>query len=412
MINFFRPRPEDLFPLRSGPLAPHLEGFAAVLAQQGYCRSTGWQKVRLVAELSQWLAVRGLRIGQLDERQVSAFLEARTKTRRRGSGDSCTMARLLRHLRQSCVLPAPRPSAVRSFLDRLVGEYEEFLRKERNLCPGSIAAYLPMVRRFFEHRFPTGEIQLRQLSAGDAAEFILHASDRCGRRYLQSTASTLRSFFGFLLQRGKISIPLAKTVPTVAARRMAELPKFLEASQVEKLLKSCDRRRSLGRRDYAILLLLARLGLRGGEVVHLCLEDIDWQAGELIIRGKGGRLDRLPLPCDVGQAIADYLKTRRSGGASRRVFLQSKAPYEGLASSGVVGSVVRSALARAQLHPVRRGAHLLRHSLASRLLQGGASLAQIGQVLRHQEIQTTEIYAKVDINALRLLAQPWPGGAR
>jgi site-specific recombinase XerD len=159
-------------------------------------------------------------------------------------------------------------------------------------------------------------------------------------------------------------------------------------------------------------LLLARLGLRAGEVAHLCLEHIDWRAGEVCVRGKGSRLDRLPLPQDVGQAIADYLKRGRFGGSSRRVFLCSNAPYEGLANQQAVGALVKRALERAHLHPPHRGAHLLRHSLATGMLRSGATMAQIGEVLRHQLAQTTEIYAKVDLNALRALAQPWPGGER
>jgi site-specific recombinase XerD len=364
----------------------------------------------LVAALSQWLAEHRLPIDQLDEKQATTFLRTRRKPRYRFEGDACTLTLLLRHLRQTGAIPAPRPPAMRSALDRLVRDYEQFLRQERGLVPETISDSVRVVRRFLRHRFPAGQIQLRQLRAGDASDFLRHAGSSCGRRYLQATASRLRSFLGFLLQRGKITAPLACAVPTVAVRRFSELPQFLEAAQVEQLLGSCDRRRSLGRRDYAILLLLARLGLRAAEVAQLSLEDIDWRAGEVCVRGKGHRVDHLPLPQDVGQAIASYLKRRRGGGA-RRVFLHSHAPYEGVAAT-TVASVVQRAVGRARLHPSHQGAHLLRHSLATRMLRGGASLAQIGQVLRHRLAQTTQIYAKVDLKALRLLTHPWPGGAR
>jgi integrase len=254
-------------------------------------------------------------------------------------------------------------------------------------------------------------MQLPQLQAGDAADFILSVSPGYGRRYLQTMASRLRGFFRFLVQRGYITAPLADTVPTVAVRRLSDLPRYLETRDVEKVLGSCDRRTNIGKRDYAILLLLARLGLRAHEVARLCLEEIDWNAGEVCVRGKGHRLDRLPLPKDVGEAIASYLKIRRGGTPTRRVFLRSKAPYEGLVAE-TVGSVVDRALERVQLHPPHRGAHLLRHSLATRMLKNGVPMAEIGQVLRHKLAQTTAIYAKVDLNALRLLAQPWPGGAQ
>jgi len=412
MIQFYRPQPQDLLPLRSGPLGPHLESFATLLARQAYCRNNGRRKIRLVVHLNRWLAERRIPLSQVDERQVTAFLQTRWKTQNRVAGDSRTLTLLLRHLRQTDVIPVPRSPKIRCSLDRIVGDYEQFLRQERCLAPGSIGVYLPVVRRFLKHRFSSGGVQLRRLRAGDAANFILNANPDYKRRSLQVATSTLRSFFGFLLQRGRISSPLANSVPAVAAQRLSELPKYLEAAQITKLLKSCDRRRSVGRRDYAILLLLARLGLRAGEVAHLCLEHIDWRAGEVCVRGKGSRLDRLPLPQDVGQAIADYLKRRRFGGSSRRVFLCSNAPYEGLANQQAVGALVKRALERARLHPPHRGAHLLRHSLATGMLRSGATMAQIGEVLRHQLAQTTEIYAKVDLNALRALAQPWPGGER
>jgi site-specific recombinase XerD len=222
----------------------------------------------------------------------------------------------------------------------------------------------------------------------------------------------MRSFLGYLFQTGRTRTNLAMAVPTVAGWRLSELPRYLEVAQVEKLLRSCDRRRKIGKRNYAVLLLLARLGLRAGEVSTLTLNDINWDAGELRIRGKGDRVDRLPLPKDVGQAIADYLQKGRPRCSSRRVFIQSKAPYAGFASQpNAICGIVRSTLARAHIQTRNRGAHLLRHSLATRMLGNGGSLAEIGRVLRHQQIQTTEIYAKVDLNALRAMTHPWIGGA-
>ena len=185
----------------------------------------------------------------------------------------------------------------------------------------------------------------------------------------------------------------------------------LEPGQVRQILQSCDRSNSSGRRDYAALLLLARLGLRAGELVHLCLEDINWNAGGSG-PGKSSREDRLPLPPDVGRALAVYLRKDRPGCSSRRVFIRLKAPHVGFSSSVAICDIVRRALRRARLEPRRKGAHLLRHSLATQMLRGGASLTQIGQILRHQRPQTTEIYAKVDLLALRAIAQPWPGGVR
>ena len=412
MIELFFPNPQDLLPLRTGPLAPYLGSFASQLARQGYCRAEGRWKIRLVAGLSRWLAQRQIELQQLDETQTAAFLESRWQTHSKKGGEQRTLKIFLQHLRQLGAIQIPQPLSAQSPLDRLLADYKQFLLRQRGLAPGSIKTYLRVVQNFLRHRFSGNPIRLHLLQADDAANFILQISARYGRRSLQTATMVLRGFFNFLFQHGRIARQLANAVPTVAARRMAELPKFLEADQIKRLLRSCDRRASMGRRDYAILLLLACLGLRAGEVAQLCLGDIDWRAGELSIRGKCGRWNRLPLPHKVGRAIADYLKTRPSVGNSRKVFLIGKAPYRGFAGSSSVGELVRRALERAHLDPPHKGAHLLRHGLATRMLRGGASLTQIGQILRHQLAQTTQIYAKVDLNSLRKLAQPWPGGVR
>jgi site-specific recombinase XerD len=206
-----------------------------------------------------------------------------------------------------------------------------------------------------------------------------------------------------------LTTDLSSAVPAVANWRLSEVPKFIAPRQVEQLLHSCNLGHSTEQRDYTVLLLLARLGLRAGEVVHLCLEDIDWHTGLLHVRGKGGRADTLPLPVDVGEALAIYLRNGRPRCRTRRVFVRARAPYTGFASSVAIDSILRRALRRAGLEPPRKGAHLLRHSLATEMLRNGASMAEIGQLLRHHLPQTTEIYAKVDSRALGALAQPWPG---
>lgn len=208
--------------------------------------------------------------------------------------------------------------------------------------------------------------------------------------------------------RGEIGSDLAGAVPTVAAWRLSTVPKGIERGQVKRLLRSCDRRTAMGRRDYAVLLLLARLGLRAGEVAALTLDDIDWKAGEIIVRGKGPRLDRLPLPADVGEAVVAYLH-QRPHCATRRVFVTVRAPIRELADHRSVGCIVERGLTRAGLDPPRKGAHVLRHALASDMLRRGASLPEIGELLRHRRLDTTAIYAKVDLEALRALSRPWPG---
>lgn len=412
MSKRFRPHPKTLEPLQTGPLGAYLESFAALLVQQGYSREAGWKKVRLVADLSRWMVQKRLGLEELHEPRITTFLGWRWKRVARQSGDQCTLALLLRHLRQADIIPPPVAPALGP-IDLIERDYGHFLRQERGFMSASVGQYLPVAQRFLWHRFGDGRMRLKELCTKDVTDFVLQDSSTRGRRSAQLMTSVLRSFLNYLFQEGKTTTNLASAIPATAGGRLSELPRYLEAAQVEKLLRCCDRRCSVGRRDYAILLLLARLGLRGGEVAGLELEDIDWTAGEMRIRGKGNRVDPLPLLYDVGKALADYLKKGRPRSSARRVFVQSKAPYAGFGNPpNAVSGIVRRALARAGLHPRHQGAHLLRHSLATNLLRRGASLAQIGQVLRHQQTQTTEIYAKVDLNALRPLAQAWPGGGQ
>jgi site-specific recombinase XerD len=221
--------------------------------------------------------------------------------------------------------------------------------------------------------------------------------------------TAFRSFFSFLFQSGELQADLAVSVPTVADWRLSTVPKHLRPEEVRRLLGVCDRKTSAGRRDYAILLLLARLGLRAGEVVSLDLDDIDWRAGEILIRGKGLLHDRMPLPVDVGEALTAYLRMDRPRCQTRRAFVCMKAPRSGFGGPSTVSTIVRRALDRAGLHPALKGAHVLRHSLATTMLCSGASMSEIGEVLRHRVPSTTEIYAKLDFDALRSLAHPWPG---
>ena len=225
--------------------------------------------------------------------------------------------------------------------------------------------------------------------------------------------TAFRSFFRFLFQKGELQADLAAALPTVAIGGCPPYPSTLTPKEVERVLKACNRHTAVGRRDYAILLLLARLGLRAGEVVALHLEDIDWRAGEIIVRGKGLFHDRMPLPADVGEALASYLRRDRPSCQTRRLFVCMKAPRRGFAHSPTLTTIVRRALARAGLTPSFKGAHLLRHSLATSMLRSGATMGEIAEILRHRIAQHNEIYAKVDFHGLRSLAHPWPiGGAQ
>ena len=397
---------------RCGPLGLHLGSFANWLSEQGYPRQTGMQKLRLFAFLSRWFEQKKISIQQLDEQRIEQFLRTQRKPLRRQRQVQHTLTQVLRHLRRLRVIPDRQPPRAEGPTDRLMHDYGRFLAQERGLSQATLDNYLPAVRRFLVHAFGTRTLRLNQIGASTINGFILRDKSTFSPKRVQLTTSALRSFLGFLYLRGQLAVPLAAAVPTVATWRLSELPQFLEPGQVQQILQSCDRSAPSGRRDYAALLLLARLGLRAGELVHLRLEDINWSSGEVLVRGKSSREDRLPLPADVGRALAVYLQKDRPACSSRRVFIRMKAPHVGFSSSVAICDIVRRALRRARLQPGRKGAHLLRHSLATQMLRGGASLTQIGQILRHQLPQTTEIYAKVDLTALRAVAQPWLGGVR
>ncbi|MGH8132468.1 MAG: tyrosine-type recombinase/integrase [Steroidobacteraceae bacterium] len=295
-------------------------------------------------------------------------------------------------------------------LGQLTRDYERFLSSERGLARVTVVGYLFIVRRFLTEQFGNKALRFHDLRPQDLHRFILREVRRVSRTHARTTVTTLRSFLRFLRQRGSIKTDLAAALFGVAHWRLSDLPKSLAPEQVERLLRCCDRSTASGQRDYAILLLLARLGLRGGEVLAMTLDDLDWERGEMLVRGKGLRFERLPLPKDVGVAVVHYLRHVRPACSTRKVFIRLKAPRHGLRLSAIC-CVVRRALKRAGSNPDFKGAHLLRHSLATKMLRRGASLGEIGQLLRHRQPTTTQIYAKVDIKALRGIALPWMGGA-
>jgi site-specific recombinase XerD len=412
MIEAFYSPGFDVSRYRRGPLKPHIDPFALQLSRLGYSVQVGRWKIRLVADLSRWLERRQMGTRDLNEEQIARFSRVRKKHGLLRAGDRQTLTGLLHQLRQAEVIPPRRDPVRLNPIDQISADYARFLSQQRGLSQATIDNYLPTARRFLKTRFGTRAIRPEELRGADVSRFILRDRSKASPRRLQSVTTALRSFLGFLTQAGRTAVNLAATVPTVCNWHGTELPRYLETEQVDNLLKGCDQNTPEGRRDYAVLLLLVRLGLRAGEVARLCLEDINWEAGEVLVCGKSAREDRLPLAPQVGQALARYLKEDRPASPSRRVFLRTKAPRQGFSSSVAICNILERALVRVDLHPEHKGAHLLRRSLATQMLRGGASLTQIGQVLRHQLVQTTEIYAKVNITALRALAQPWPGGGQ
>jgi integrase/recombinase XerD len=395
----------------SGPLAPFAGGFSGELARLGYTSLSARLQLQLMAHLSRWLAGERLDAVALTPAVVERFLAAR---RAAGYGNHRTargLAPLLGYLRAAGAAPPSAPAVASTPVDALLERYRRYLLVERGLSAGTVRGYVDVVRPFLAGRASAEGLDLELLTAAGVTAYVVAACreprGRGGSAKLMVTG--LRSLLGFLHVDGILEESLTGAVPAVAGWRLAGLPRALEPGQVRLLLASCDRRTARGRRDFAILTLLARLGLRRGEVACLRLGQIDWRAGELVIDGKGNRRERLPLPADVGEAVAAYLRRGRPRRAEgRSVFVRVKAPHRPLTPGGVT-NVVIAAGRRAGLGDIT--AHRLRHSVATELLQAGAPLEEIGQLLRHRRPLTTAIYAKVDREALRSLARPWPGGA-
>ena len=412
MVHKFFTLPQAQQRMRQGPLGPYIDEFAGLLCEQGYCHQFAGQQIRWLADFSRWLQRQGLHVKDIDAQRIVGYLQYRRRRWRPRRGEHSILKRFLGLLRSKGLLPPEVPPAAKGARQRAEEDFGRYLSQERGLSRVTLLCYLPIIRRFLTERFGQKPLRFDQLLARDITGYVQrHAHDLCPKRAGLMVAA-LRSFLRYLRHQGRIATDLAAAVPGVAAWRLSVLPKFLPIDQIQRVLNGCDRQTPGSRRDYAILMLLARLGLRAGEVVSLTLDDIRWDTGEIAVQGKGLRQSRLPLPQEVGQALADYLKKGRPPCSSRRFFIRDRAPRQGFANSVAVSTLVRRALERAGFSSVRKGAHLFRHSLATHMLHRGASLADIGDLLRHRGINTTAIYAKVDLEALRPLAQPWPGGVR
>jgi site-specific recombinase XerD len=397
--------------LRQGPLSEYLDAYAASVAEQGYRDHSIRQQIVVIADLSRWLKQKRFTLLDLDDTVVDRFLRLRRGQHRVRRGDPKALGRLLAMLRQTGVVKQQQAVEVTARA-KVIGEFRHYLSQERGLAQPTLLNYLPVIEQFLSERFYNRAPNFSQLRAPDVTGFVLRRARQLSPVRARLMVTALRSFFRYLRHRGAMSIDLTGCVPTVPSWSLSALPRFLPAADVERVLECCDRKTSVGRRNYAILLLLARLGVRAGEVVGLNLADIDWGAGQIIIRGKGGKSAPLPLVAEVGASLAAYLRHDRPRSASRRVFIRHRAPLIGLGNSSTVSSLVRRALKHAGVESAHNGAHVFRHSLATSLLRQGGSLDEIGELLRHQSPNTTAIYAKVDVTALHTLALAWPGGGR
>ena len=398
--------------LKSGPHGQLVESYAARIVRDGLVRHGIWRSLNLVGGLLSWISSRRVMLADLDEHAVEKYLRHRARKQSIQPGDRSALKRWLSVLREEgAIAPAVLPPLTSH--DRIFNEFDSYLRTERGLTPKSIVRHLPPIRRFLHEVCPVGDGDLGKISQEDVIRYIERHAQDWSPATGKGMCSSLRIFLRYLHHHGLNPRTLADCVPSIRRWKFATLPTFLTATQVQRALDGCDRATPMGRRDYAILMMLAKLGLRAGEVATLTLDDIDWRTGEILVRAKGRQRVRMPIPPDVGAAIVAYLRDGRPPAPCRQLFIRTLAPHVGFASGCAITMIAKMALDRVGIEGcAHRGAHIFRHSLATELLRSGATLTQIGQLLRHESHDTTRIYAKVDIEALRTLSLPWPGGAQ
>lgn len=406
---------ERLWVLRrepEGPLAPYLDAFATDLDEQGFKRHLLGRQIRVAANFSRWLQGEGVAAQHATEVYVQRFLHGHAQQRSVRYGEFATLRRLIAFLSRMDVISPSLDRHPATPVQQAVAAFAVYLRQERALCDRTLVQYCPFIERFLSERFGHGPVEFAKLRSADIIGFIQREAARLSPARAKSATTALRSFLRYLRYCGEIRYDLAAAVPTVPNWSLTGIPRAIAPGHLSAVLAHCPRDTPVGRRDYAILMLLASLGLRSTEIVSLTLDSIDWEAGSIAVACKGGDVASVPISTEVGEAIADYLCHGRPASSSRALFLRACAPIRGLGAGQTVGTIVGAALKRAGISTRHRGTHQFRHALATDMLRHGATLTEIGGVLRHRRAKTTNIYAKVDFTALRPLSQPWPGGAK
>ena len=392
---------------KPGRMGPFIDGYRAWLAGRGYAPGTVINMLAMAGDLGRWMDARDFAASDLDRVMVAEFRDAMRTAGMRNVPGAHGLDRLLQYLEHEGVRAASAVPA--TSVEELVQRYRRWLVGDRGLAEATVERYVKLARLFLTQRSTELVHFVENLTGTDIVVFLLQESDRLSVGSVKGRVAELRSLLKFLYLQGLTPRPLATVVPPVAGWRDTGVPKAIPAADVQLLLGGCDRSHPTGVRDFAMLMLVARLGLRSAEVARLELGDIDWRAGQIILRGKASRQEGMPLPVDVGEALTAYLTQARPSTRIRQVFLAAKAPMRPIAP-GLVSDVTHRACDRAGLP--RIGAHRLRHSLATEMLRRGATIVEVSQVLRHRDLATTAIYAKVDDAALRAVARPWPGAQR
>lgn len=409
LSKFFESR-RRIRALRDNPAGSLFEGFAQALSEAGYARSAARRHLRAAEHFIYWTRRRGIPVGELSEQLLARFNRHLSRCRC-SRFDHANPARVVHRTREfMAYLRDARIITTSTLKDRVddpvvLSAFCQWMRQQRGACEVTLSDYSRYLREWLRN---LGE-EPSQWNANSLRAFIVEKSRTSGWATTKNCTTALRIFLRFLIVEGRCAVGLDTAIPTLAHWRLAALPRFLQPEEVERLIASCDRTSPVGRRDRAILLLLARLGLRAGDIVHLRVGDIDWKGAWIHVCGKGRRQTRLPLTQEVGQAIVAYLQDGRPRIDADALFVRCRAPFRALGSPSAVSVIVDRAMRRAGVaRPSRGAAHLLRHSVATSMLRQGASLQNIAALLRHRSIETTQIYAKVDIAALRQIAQPWP----
>jgi integrase/recombinase XerD len=386
-----------------GPLEQYAPGYRPWLLDRGYALVTTASQLQLMANVSRWLEREGLTAAALAGPEPARFLAERHAAGTRKPRTLAGLRPLLDYLAGLRVIPPEPPAAPQDAASVLIAEFAEYLSSERGLATMTVGAYSSRAARFLSRYAPGGDPGV--ITPGDVTAAVQADASGLSAGSGQHLACALRAFLRYCHVRGLITSDVSAAALGVTGRRVTMLPRGLEPGLVTALLGACDRGGPAGRRDYAVILLLARLGLRAGEAARLRLDDINWRSGEIGIRGKGGRHDVLPVPADVGAAIAAWLRDGRPDVPFREVFTSAFAPARPLAMSSV-GWIVRRACARAGIPPC--GAHRLRHSAAGAMIGAKVPMAGIAQAMRHRSHAVTAVYARAGIDRLRPLARPWP----
>ncbi len=385
----------------TGPLSPYADGLWLHLLGLGYAPVSAAQLLRLGGHLSRWMDRGSHGLSALTSTLAARFIRGRRRSGFTQFVSGRSLRPVLAFLSSAGTAPAATEAPIRQgATDALVARYVEYLGRERGLAVPTMSS-----REHFAKRFLDARPDVQSLTAADVTGFLLQESRRYAVGSAKVLATALRSFLRYLYVSGEIKVDLGGAVPAVAGWRLTGLPKAIAAEEVDQLLRGCDRRTAMGKRDFAILMLLARLGLRAGEVRALSLDDIRWAEGVIVVRGKGSVISDLPLSADIGRALVAYVRVR-GRPPTRSLFLRARAPSRGLGPTSVTQIVLRASK-RAGIAPIC--AHRLRHTVATEMLRRGGSLTEIAHALRHRDTDTTAIYAKVDTTRLRLLARPWPG---